>query len=956
MYKDSVSGCGQASAPQNQSSSKSTQIEIKFPQSPSDWSLALSEIPDNWVLTPVKDKRPLRPNWQEEEAIARCDLIELLVAGQKLKSSNGKEWHCHWTGIGLRLGTVSGGVLAIDADGDLAEAKLQELSGGDLPLTPCWTSGKPGRRQLLYRISPEYWEKIKTVKIDCGQGQHLEFRWDGCQSVLPPSKHPETGQYHWLVSPEESAQRNAQNQELTEKNGEDVATAIAPDWLIEFLLQQNQPVYSDSPSLKLPCTENSSSENAPHKPVNELQGGQTHSDESQPIYPPVYSSKGTYSPSQKWTDEDWARSYLEALASWRADDYDQWVQVGMALQSVSDGLLWDWEHWSRQSSKYKPGGCERKWRSFKPSKGISIGSLAQWAKEDGWQSPFKSQSSSFQETLNRETSPSESLGNHSMRPRGQNTGKVIPQQSNNINGKIAPSYSQSSTHVSDNSVTNNSSNPFTNEQQDTLEQEQQLTLKEAVTRLIMKGVTGSDRQEALFYLSCQYHIPSQQLDRYWQQLAQELDVEQIKPEIITQVQNLLSRRNYRLDPQQIFSQEFAQLMNNCADAMPGPVEGLIVTLLATAASCVGTGAEVVVKKRSGYSQPCLIRTLLLGETGEMKSPLQKIILAPLKKLEKEALQQYQQELKDYDAAIEQGEKNLKRPQRERFMLIDCTPEEQIRIHAKSPRGFLVHHDEWGAYLKGFNKYRNGKGNDREIDLSEFNGDMYIRDRVNDDSIFLEKMAVSRSAGYQLSLMYNLIEQQDDLDGFLSRWLISAPPFPPAYKNFVDDEGNDVEVFQDLLYSLYRGLRKLPSSRYFLTLESRKIFQHWQHYLVDLMNAETHLSLKGIYPKLEAYTVRLALVLHLVEAVLLGQAPESTISGETMKRAVYLAQYFLIQNQWVYCRKNSETEGLSGFMAEIQQWATKTGGAIAARQVKNGIPVSTNVKKRPPILFGNYSAN
>ena len=172
-------------------------------QTTPDWKLELSAIPADWVFTPVKDKRPLRPDWQHETAIPRDILLDSLKNGQELTSAKGKPWHCHWTGIGLRLGTISGGLLAIDCDGELAEAKLQELSQGDLPPTVCWTSGKAGRRQLLYQIPSEIHDKIKTIKLDCGDGQYLEYRWEGCQSVLPPSRHPETGQYHWLLSPQQ---------------------------------------------------------------------------------------------------------------------------------------------------------------------------------------------------------------------------------------------------------------------------------------------------------------------------------------------------------------------------------------------------------------------------------------------------------------------------------------------------------------------------------------------------------------------------------------------------------------------------------------------------------------------------------------------------------------------------------------------------------------------------------
>ena len=79
-----------------------------------------------------------------------------------------------------------------------------------------------------------------------------------------------------------------------------------------------------------------------------------------------------------------ARSYLDALSSGRADDYDDWLAVGMALHSVGDdALLDDWEQWSAQSGKHKPSDCHRKWKSFKKS-GITLGTLGDMAKKDGW--------------------------------------------------------------------------------------------------------------------------------------------------------------------------------------------------------------------------------------------------------------------------------------------------------------------------------------------------------------------------------------------------------------------------------------------------------------------------------------------------------------------------------------------------------------------------------------------
>jgi hypothetical protein len=90
-------------------------------------------------------------------------------------------------------------------------------------------------------------------------------------------------------------------------------------------------------------------------------------------------------------NEEWALAYLSALNSYRADDYDDWVAVGMALHSVSDSLLADWDNWSQQSTKYSPGCCEKKWKSFK-RQGVAIGTLGHMAKQDGWRNPFDNNS------------------------------------------------------------------------------------------------------------------------------------------------------------------------------------------------------------------------------------------------------------------------------------------------------------------------------------------------------------------------------------------------------------------------------------------------------------------------------------------------------------------------------------------------------------------------------------
>ena len=191
----------------------------------------LNDIPESWALTPVDGKkRPYRLDWQKEEPLSKDAIAIKIKTGEQenYKAQDGciKQYFVKALGYGLRTGEVSGGILAIDADGHAAEELLQKLSSGDLPDTVTFTSGKPGRRQLLYYIPEQYWDVVKTIKLktgvkgDDGKEQQLEFRWNGLQSVLPPSVHPDTGKYFWVRSPQE------------------VEVAECPVWVIELMLEQ----------------------------------------------------------------------------------------------------------------------------------------------------------------------------------------------------------------------------------------------------------------------------------------------------------------------------------------------------------------------------------------------------------------------------------------------------------------------------------------------------------------------------------------------------------------------------------------------------------------------------------------------------------------------------------------------------------------------------------------------
>jgi hypothetical protein len=83
-----------------------------------------------------------------------------------------------------------------------------------------------------------------------------------------------------------------------------------------------------------------------------------------------------------------ALAALAGLGNARSVDYQEWLEVGMALHDVADDLCGDWDRWSRGClEKYEEGACAAKWATFTRGGGIGLGSLIHWAQEGGWRPP-----------------------------------------------------------------------------------------------------------------------------------------------------------------------------------------------------------------------------------------------------------------------------------------------------------------------------------------------------------------------------------------------------------------------------------------------------------------------------------------------------------------------------------------------------------------------------------------
>ncbi|WP_013334477.1 DUF3987 domain-containing protein [Gloeothece verrucosa] len=454
-----------------------------------------------------------------------------------------------------------------------------------------------------------------------------------------------------------------------------------------------------------------------------------------------------------------------------------------------------------------------------------------------------------------------------------------------------------------------------------------LDILELLDRIKDRNLSESELEIELRALAQLSNYQLYDLRKLYQQRCYEHDLNFDELELATSLPQLIALHKKGLDIRKILPPQLAATIINTANAMPTAVEAIFTHLLPVWAASIGTAARIIVKVSSRYIQPCILRTMVVANSGDRKSPALDNATEALEQIEDEAYTQYQQQLSRYVEEVEEWYSSKKdergpkpkEPICKRFVTRDVNYEGSIRLHEQNPRGLLNKVDELAGYFKRMNKFRNGHGDDDTLDLTLFGGKTYSKDRKG-ESTYLRRTAISATGTIQWLSLAELQAKFSDSDytGALARWLVCATELPAPYLDLL----HDCEDFglNKINRNLIEWLHLLPEQDYILSPEAKVIFQKWQHQLVKKMKAESITALEVAYPKFESYCVRIALVLHLVWAWSNGSV-EPSVSGETMKRAIYVINWYIQQLRYVLA-KNSPALACEGNALIVKELLAK----------------------------------
>ena len=342
-------------------------------------------------------------------------------------------------------------------------------------------------------------------------------------------------------------------------------------------------------------------------------------------------------------------------------------------------------------------------------------------------------------------------------------------------------------------------------------------------------------------------------------------------------------------------------------------------LLTAAGAVIGNARRLHVKS-TWYSLPTLW-TVIVGESGTAKTPALTEALAPIKRLQRDALNRYELQRADYDAAVQAYDADLathkkKRstdeplpakpdaPVPERLTVSNATVEALAPILRDNPKGVLLHRDELAGWFGSFNRYSGKSGADEADWLSLHNGDGITVDRKTDGTVPLHVASgvVSITGGIQPAILQKAFSPEQRASGMAARLLIASPP--RATPLWSETELNQwtrekcFALFDDLaslqLESDEAG--RLQSVIVKMTPEAKQTFVRYFNAHQQEQN-ELIGDQSAAWSKLIAYVPRFALLLHLI-----AQAEEPTnddVTVESVNTAVCLVDWFKHETRRLY---------------------------------------------------------
>ncbi len=418
----------------------------------------------------------------------------------------------------------------------------------------------------------------------------------------------------------------------------------------------------------------------------------------------------------------------------------------------------------------------------------------------------------------------------------------------------------------------------------------------------------------------------------------------------------------------------AQFVPFPVDELPEPIRSYIkdgakaigcdasymaLSMLSALASAIGNTHRIQLKR--SWTEPAIIWTAIVGESGTAKSPALELALRAVRRRQDRALKEYATAMKAWEAEyarweIEQAtwKKDAirgkttsdppeapERPVCSRTWTDDITTEALVKKLQENPRGLLMVRDELSGWFN-FDRYTGGKGGgDVAKWLEMFGGRSLIVDRKTSGTEHVPSASVSIAGGIQPETLRRSLGQELRDRGLAARLLFAMPPRRP--KRWTEDDVDErievavADVF-DALYALEPATNSDGDPEPRLVRLSPNAKRAWVRF-VNEHGAEQASRIgdeAAAWSKLECYCARFALVIHLTRVS--AHDPTLTdpevVDDASIAAGVALVRWFANEAERVYAILGGGAEDRE--QRQLVEWIEGKGGSVTARDLTKGL--------------------
>jgi hypothetical protein len=392
-----------------------------------------------------------------------------------------------------------------------------------------------------------------------------------------------------------------------------------------------------------------------------------------------------------------------------------------------------------------------------------------------------------------------------------------------------------------------------------------------------------------------------------------------------------------------------------ARAIGCDVAFITLPLLATLAAAIGNSRRIRLKRT--WSEPAVLWLLPIAESGQHKSPAYDAPLRAIRARQDHALAKHREALAGHETAKRQYEADLaewrkhgrkagveapqepEEPVCERFWCSDTTVEGLASLLAGAPRGLLLAREELAGWVRSFDCYRGGRGGDTAHWLSMHGARGLLVDRKTGQRVVSVPMAaVSITGTIQPATLARAINREHYEDGLAARLLVAMPP--RRRRRWTDLETDPaiedaLAAVIDRLYALdlpIHPVTHVPQPRS-LPL-SPEGYRAWVAFYNEHGAEQEELTgdLAAAWSKLEGYSARLALVIHLTRWAAGDPtlADSEAVDAESIGAGVTLSRWFGQETRRVYAVLGESEENRE--QRELVELIRARGGRITVREL------------------------